>query len=294
MTRWVRWTMCLLLLAPGSGCAVQTLAEAEVTDPPARERTPDPLFGLGTRDSFVISSGPIGRDFHILMRLPRSYGASDRDYPMVLLLDGGILFPMLAPYQLMMEAEGSADELIVVGVSYGGLGFSNGNYRGTDYTAPSDQVEYFGGAALYQSFLAAELLPRLQRDYRIDPSQRLVLGQSLGGQFAIHVALTRPELFSTAIAVNPALHANLEEFLALEVEPGEQARTLVVALGSEDPPRYRDAAIEWLEDRTRRPTGNLQIDVIELPGGHHATSAPAAYHSVIRRIFPLSDSLDDG
>jgi predicted alpha/beta superfamily hydrolase len=285
MNRLLRWTMGLLLLL-GSGCAVQTASDAEVADPPVQQRTPDPLFGLGTRDTFVMSSGLIGRDFHVLVRLPRSYSESDRNYPMVLLLDGGILFPMLAPYQLMMEAEGSADELIVVGVSYGGLGFSNGNYRSTDYTAPSDQVEYFGGAALYQSFLASELLPRLEREYRIDASQRVVLGQSLGGQFAIHSALTRPELFSTFIAVNPALQANLDVFMTLEAEPSERVRTLVMAMGSEDPPRYRESAVQWLDDRLTRPAAGLKIDVIGLPDGHHATSAPAAYHAVIRRLFP--------
>ena len=264
------------------------LGACATSSAPEPERAPDPLFGLGDRDLFTVTSDGLGRDFHILVRLPPGYAESGRVYPMVLLLDGGILFPMLAPYQLMMEVQGSADQAIVVGVSYGGLGYSNGNLRGTDFTAPSSEVDYYGGAADYQAFLADELLPRLRRAYRVDASKTLLLGQSLGGQFAIHAALNRPELFSTYVAVNPALHANLEYFLSSQRPPVEAQTRLVVALGSEDDPRFRRPALEWLEaweGRTHRP---FALEVLPLPGEHHATSAPAAYFSIVSRLFPAA------
>lgn len=250
----------------------------------------DPMFGLGDREQFRLSSELLDRDFHILIRLPRSYGETDRHYPMALLLDGGILFPMLAPYQLMMEVQGSADEVIVVGVSYGGLGFANGNLRGTDFTAPSPdpEREYFGGATAYQEFLATELLPMLRSAYRIDEKQTLLLGQSLGGQFAIHAALTRPELFSTYVAVNPALHANLAYFLDPEGLASEGRTRLFVAMGSEDDPRFREPALRWLQEwwpRTDRP---FELEMLPLEGEYHATSAPAAYFEVVSKLFPTT------
>lgn len=250
------------------------------------ETVPDPLFGLGQRENFVLPSSAIGRDFHILVRLPRSYSASDRDYPLVVLLDGGILFPMLAPFQLMMELEGNADEVIMVGISYGGLGFSNGNFRSTDYTAPSPQVSYFGGASVFQSFLQEELLPHLMSSYRIKPSQRMLLGQSLGGQFAMHAALTMPDLFTTYVAVNPAIHANTDYFLSLEAASSEAVRTLVMAIGSEDPMEYRGPAMQWFNHRSGTSTPGLNLELIELADAHHATSAPAAYHTIVRTLFP--------
>lgn len=246
----------------------------------------DPLFGLGDRETFTQTAEALGRDFHILVRVPRSYAESERNYPMVLLLDGGILFPMLSPFQLMMEAEGSAGEVIVVGISYGGLGYSNGNLRSTDYTAPSPEVEYFGGAVAFQDVLADELLPRLQRKYRIDPARRVLLGQSLGGQFAIHAALTRPELFSTYVAVNPAIHANAAFFMDLEAAASDPPTRLVIAMGSEDAPRFREPAEEWIEARQAEPASAFELQVLSLPGAHHATSAPRAYFEVVRRIAP--------
>lgn len=249
-------------------------------------RSVDPLFGLGDRKTFTITSEGLGRDFHVLVRLPRSYADSDRAYPMAFLLDGGILFPMLAPYQLMMEAEGSAGEVIVVGISYGGLGFANGNLRSTDYTAPSPEVAYFGGASAFQDFLADEVLPRLRREFRIDPERTVLFGQSLGGQFAIHAALTRPELFSTFVAINPALHANLPYFMKLEAAPEGPPVSLVLALGTEDPPRYREPALAWLAARRVAADPEVALEVIEFEGRHHATTAPAAWFEVIRRTVP--------
>jgi predicted alpha/beta superfamily hydrolase len=264
--------VCLLL----TGCSISS----------SPARIADPLFGLGDRDQFSVRSERLRREFHVLIRLPRDYSESGRDYPMVVLLDGGILFPMLAPYQLMMEVQGSADEVIVVGVSYGGLGYSNGNLRSTDFTAPSPTVEHYGGAAAYQAFLADTLLPRLLSDYRVDPAKTLLMGQSLGGQFAIHAALTRPELFSTFVAVNPALHANLAYFLRSDWPPTEARTRLIVALGGEDDPRFRGPALSWLEAWEKRDDRPFDLEHLPLPGEHHATSAPAAYFEAISRLFP--------
>src|SRR6056297_2375801 len=156
----------------------------------------DRLFGMGPPDTFTLASETLGRDLHVYVRVPQSYEASDEVWPVIYLLDGGILFPMLVPYHFMLTIDEIAPEAIVVGISYGGLGFANGNLRSTDYTAPSPEVAYFGGASAFQDFLADEVLPRLRREFRIDPERTVLFGQSLGGQFAIHAALTRPELFS--------------------------------------------------------------------------------------------------
>jgi hypothetical protein len=49
----------------------------------------------------------------------------------------GILFPMLAPLHFMTELDEVAPAAVLVGISYGGLGYANGNMRPTDHTAPA-------------------------------------------------------------------------------------------------------------------------------------------------------------
>lgn len=240
------------------------------------------LFGMGDPDVFTIRSEPLARDFHVYVRTPRAYDDRDCDWPVVLLLDGGILFPMLAPYQLMLEIDELAPEAVLVGISYGGLGFANGNLRATDYTAPADEPEYFGGADAYQAFLADTLIPRLRRDWRIDWDRSVVMGQSLGGQFTLYTALSRPDLFAAYVAINPALHANLGYFLDLAPVARDEPAPLLVTIGSEEAPRFREPAETWLAAWRERGGDALALTVDVLPGQHHASSAPAAYKRAMR------------
>lgn len=256
-------------------CLMATIGPARASDELTR------LFGLGPVDSLTIQSETLGRDFYVYVRKPLRYDQVDCDWPVVYLLDGGILFPMLTPYQFMMEIDGLAPPVLMVGISYGGLGFSNGNYRSTDYTAPAEDPEFFGGAFDYQDFLAAELIPRIQADYRVDQADSLVLGQSLGGQFILLTALTRPELFGHYLAINPALHRNLDYFLA--IDPVERAvpTPLMMTRSTEEESRFSGPLHQWLSDWRAGSDPSLDLETRWLTDQYHASSAPAAYRAAM-------------
>ena len=243
------------------------------------------LFGMGQPDTFTLASERLDRDFHVYVRLPRGYEDSDESWPVIYLLDGGILFPMLAPYHFMLTLDGIAPEAIIVGISYGGLGFANGNMRSTDYTAASAEVDHYGGAPVFQSFLQDQLLPSIDERYRTDPQRRVIVGQSLGGQFVLYTALTRPGLFWGHIAINPALHRNLAFFRDYPAKPeGEHARVFVGA-GTLDAPRFREPAREWIDAWINREGSHLDLEVAWLAGEHHASAAPEAYRVGLRWLF---------
>lgn len=242
----------------------------------------DRLFGLGPVETFTIESETLDRDFHIYVRLPRDYHQTDCRWPVVYLLDGGILFPMLAPLQLMMEFDELAPPAVLVGISYGGLGFANGNLRSTDYTAPAPEPDYFGGADHYQRFLADELIPRIKTDYRVDHDNSLVLGQSLGGQFTLYTALTRPALFGAYLSINPALNRNVDYFLDLDAPARAESTPILITRASEDGDAFRLALDRWLAHRQDSGSSALSLAVEILEGQHHASSAPAAYQAAMQ------------
>jgi predicted alpha/beta superfamily hydrolase len=250
--------------------------------PASEGRRLERLFGLGPVDTFTLESETLGRDFHIYVRLPRDYAESDCDWPVVYMLDGGILFPMLAPLHLMMEIDELAPPAVLVGISYGGLGYAKGNMRSTDYTAPAPEPEYYGGADDYQRFLAEELVPRIDAGYRVDHERSLVLGQSLGGQFTLYTALTRPGLFGAYLSINPALHRNLDYFLDLEPAARTAATPLMITRSSEEDARLSAPLDRWLQDWRSGGSSALALTVRPLEGQHHASSGPAAYLEAIR------------
>jgi len=248
------------------------------------------LFGMSQPDTFTLAAETLERDFHIYVRLPQGYAESDEPFPVIYLLDGGILFPMLAPYHFMLTIDGIAPEAIIVGISYGGLGFANGNMRSTDYTASSDEVDHYGGAPEFQTFLASQLLPLIDQRYRTDPGRRIIAGQSLAGQFVLYTALTRPALFWGHISINPALHRNLAFFRDYPVEKDAARARLFVGAGTLDAPRFRQPAREWIDEWTNRDESHLDLEVALLAGEHHASAAPVAYREGLRWLFGERES----
>ena len=244
------------------------------------------LFGLGPVETFTLQSETLGRDFYLYVRLPLNYKDSSCDWPVVYVLDGGILFPMLAPLQFMLEIDERAPAVVMVGISYGGLGFSNGNLRSTDYTAPSAEPEYYGGASAYQDFLADELIPKIQADYRVDQTSSLILGQSLGGQFTLLTALERPELFGHYLAINPAIHNNSEYFIELEAAARATPTPLLITRSTEERAALSGPLQYWLNHSQASDQALLALETRWLAGQYHASSAPAAYLEAIEWWSP--------
>ena len=242
------------------------------------------MQGLGDVRYHHLESARVGRPYQIYVRIPAGYDQSDASYPTLYLLDGGNLFPMLAPYYQYLHFGGEIPELIVVGISYGNDNFEGGNFRSTDYTAPSEERDYWGGAARFQAFLETELLPHIDATYRTDRSRRTIMGQSLGGQFVLYTAQTRPELFWGHIASNPALHRNLDFFLTTRPASASQSK-LFVASATGDSPQFREPALRWIEHWSRDDALPWQLHVVHLEGHSHMSAPPASFRQGLRWLF---------
>jgi predicted alpha/beta superfamily hydrolase len=233
-----------------------------------------------------LHSEKTGYDYHILVRLPENYDESEsRRYPVIYLLDGGTTFPMLAAYYKYLRFEEVVPDMIVVGISYGTDDYRQGNHRSTDYTAPTDQREYWGGAASFQKALEQEILPLIEGTYHADVEKRMIFGQSIGGQFVLYTALTRPEMFWGHIASNPALHRNLDFYLEPHTKAGSTRSRLFVARGSEDEAVYRRPGQAWMkhwDGRSERPW-TLKTAVID--GYGHFSLAPESFRQGLVWLF---------
>lgn len=246
------------------------------------------LQSISASQYHLLQSTTMGRDFHIYVALPDDYDLSgDRRYPAIYILDGGTLFPMLLGYYRYLRFAEEAPESIVVGISYGNDNFGDGNYRSTDYTAPATDRDYWGGAATYQEMLESELLPLIENSYRADPGKRAIFGHSIGGQFVLFTALTKPGLFHGYIASNPALHRNLPFFLqkpAARKTPGNDSR-LFVGSGSRDDPRFREPAVRWMNHWSEQTDTPWQLEAVTLGGHNHFSAPPAAFRGGLKWVF---------
>lgn len=238
----------------------------------------------------VVEAPGIGRSFHVYTMLPDSYTEdTDRHYPSIYILDGGTLFPLLGSYHRSLRAADETQEAIIVGISYGADSFADGNYRSTDFTAPSEERDYWGGAEKFRDFLESVLIPRIESQFRADADKRILFGHSLGGQFVLFSAQTRPTLFWGHIASNPALHRNLDYFL--ETVPRERSSSrLYVGTATLDEPRFRVPLSEWIATWTERTPKPWQLHIDELPGFTHSTSQPVAFRQGLAWLYAVESS----
>ncbi len=241
--------------------------------------------GLGDTQRHTIDSEHAGHSYEILVGLPDGYADEpDARYPVVYLLDGGVLYPLIRGYQRYLRIDGEVPAVILVAVSYGTSDWRQGNNRAHDFTLPSPDADHWGGAPDFRDFLERELLPAIDARYRTDPGQRVLFGQSLGGRFALYTVQTRPDLFAGYIASNPALHGNLDFFLTARPAESSSARVFV-ATGSEDHTRFREPALQWLERWAEASDLPWSLETHTLAGHGHSSAPPAAYRAGMRWLF---------
>ena len=246
------------------------------------------LQGLGDTRYHRVQSDNVGRDFHVYVMLPDTYeDSAGIDYPTIYLLDGGGLYPMMTAYYRYLNFGEEIPDAIIVGISYGGDTFEEGNFRSTDYTAAASDRDYWGGAEKFQSFIRDELFPIVEQGYRSDASRRIVFGQSIGGQFVLYTALTEPNLFWGHIASNPALHRNLPYFLERHDEPADSRETsrLFVADGTLNDSRFRDPAMEWITHWINVDDKPWILKTVDLDGHTHMSAPPASFRQGLRWLF---------
>lgn len=240
----------LWLLASCSTLNSHKLAGSKTANKPTKFSAPSPIDFLPALKGgyFPLYCKACGRTYHIFVRLPEGYNpAAAKRYPVVYLLDGDSLFRLLAPTHLFLTYDEKIPEAIIVGIAYGGFD-GTVNKRDVDFTAPSaDSPEGLDGAPRFLQFLQNELLPTIETNYSIDPSRRVLLGQSRGGYFVLWSALQAPDLFWARIASNPTFTPGRDAFFAAASAHKRQDLKLYLASASRDSATRQQDAAQWAQ-----------------------------------------------
>lgn len=236
-------------------------------------------------DYFPLRSRSNGHDYHIYVRLPEGYEAErSRRYPIVYLLDGDSLFPVVGANHIFLTIDDKIPEAIVVGIAYGSFAKPI-NRRHIDFMPPGPEES---GTAAFHRFLESELLPSVESRYRADPSRRILFGQSRAGAMILYSAFTRPDLFWARIASNPSWVPGREIFYGAPPTASRDDLHLIIALGTKEYPDRRIAAAEWFRywDARQPPWKLTRIDI---QGGTHSADAANAYRAALRRLFGFAE-----
>ena len=174
------------------------------------------------RAVYTIQSTNLGTARKVVVVTPKEYSEPDSRYGVLVLLDAGddIQFNAAVANVAFLASRQQMDAMIIVGVP-------NGRSRTHDLTPkPSARTarenRNAGGAAPMASFIVDEVLPFVRSKYRTLPTTVLA-GHSFGGLFALHVAASKPDVFTGIIAMSPALWWN--EWTAINAYADSIAKT---------------------------------------------------------------------
>jgi predicted alpha/beta superfamily hydrolase len=194
----------------------------------------------GVVKRITLKSAVLGEDRVVLVRTPVGYETNKQTYAVLYMTDGDAHMGHTAATIDFLTRNGRMPDLIVVGVTNTDRTRDLTPAKSTNKNAAGElQFPTAGGADNFLKFFETELIPQIEKDYRVQP-YRIFAGHSFGGLFAIHAMIAKPGLFNSYVAVSPSLQwenaealKRAEDFLK---NRKELKVTLYTSLGNEPGP----------------------------------------------------------
>jgi predicted alpha/beta superfamily hydrolase len=188
----------------------------------------------GGPTKLTIKSSVLGEDRVILVRTPPGYAANNIKYPVMYMTDGDAHLAHTSSTIDFLVRSGRISDMILVGIPNTDRTRDLTPAKGTGPNAA--QFPTAGGADNFLKFIETELIPEIEKTYRVQP-YRILAGHSFGGLFVVHTLISRPELFNSYIAVSPSLQwaddATLKRAQEFFKSRKELKATLFTSLGNE-------------------------------------------------------------
>ena len=222
------------------------------------------------------------RDRSLWIYTPPGYRVNGEvDYPLLILLDGQWALNIFeAPFIAdALIKHGRMQPIIIAMVAA---------------SSQSDRVAEYVGNDKHYAMIAAELLPFLQSQHRIEPTDLGLGGVGEGAVAAIHAALKNPAIFSHLIMLSPPLGRApasrlLRGFIERFRDSPSLPRRIFQSVGryEHDVAFYKPAmALRDVLDSRMARDADLQYKFVELGSGHSLAAFKSIMPEALAHAFP--------
>jgi predicted alpha/beta superfamily hydrolase len=245
-------------------------------------------------------------EYLINVHLPLTYGMTDESYPVIYYTDAYFCTEVVTGTKKILELSGKMANTVLVGLSHEGDLMRFISARSRDFIpthVPQDQVMVYpeatpasGGAERFLAFIEHEVFPMVEREYRVDPGDRGLIGSSYGGLFAAWTMVNRPELFQRYLINSPALYWDDYLFFKQEAELWQMSKTLeakiYIAAGENELEPFLQSVIRFRERFTVHNYIGCEFNFHILPGRDHETSFLEALPSGLMYLYGTDDQME--
>lgn len=242
----------------------------------------------GTVKRVAIKSAVLGEERVILVRTPVGYEGNNVRYPVLYMTDGDAHMGHTASTIEFLTQNGRISDLIVVGVTNTDRTRDLTPVKSTNKT-PAGELQFptSGGADNFLKFFETELIPEIEKEYRVQP-YRIFAGHSFGGLFAIHAMITKPGLFNAYIAVSPSLQwENNDEMKRVETflkNQKEMKVTLFASIGDE-PGAIGDCFDRFKELLAKSNIKDFEWQAERMGDEDHGSVVLRSHYFGLRKVF---------
>lgn len=233
----------------------------------------------------TLTSDILKENRNLLIYLPEDYYKTEKDYPVLYLLDGEWHFHHVSGILQFFQWSKNPLSIILVAVA------NTDRARDFSPTKWPGYSTYTGGATQFKRFLTEELIPYIDDNFRTSP-HRILCGHSLAGTFTLFSFLTSPEDFDSYIALSPCLfwhdRAMLRLTEAFIKKHKELDKTIYIAHEySEGLPQSTMAEFDELM-KQHAPKGVRWLSLFK-DGENHYSYVHKAIYDGLEFIFKITD-----
>lgn len=274
-------------LVPLAAVGALLFASPAISAPP----TPLPHTIPGSQVR-VLPRNEAGRHYQLHVGLPASYAKEpSRRYPVVYVTDGYWDFAKMTTIHGSLVYDRVVPEFVTVGIGYADESPDYGQLRRWELSPVplDDGGQASGHAGDFLKTLEAVIIPFVEKEYRVDPSYRVLAGASLGGLFTLYSMYTKPELFQAYVAATPAVVVGNDWLLGYEDAFAKSGRALGVRLhvtgGGNESPGFLGGILRLNQRIASRRHPGLAYEFRIIEGERHAGMQLEAYTRGLRFAF---------
>ena len=262
---------------------------------------------INQKQEHVLKSKINGTTYYLSVSLPMHYSKTDTThYPVLYMLDGGIVFPIAHAARNSMDVFGELQDVIIVTIEYEWnqslSPWMIGRWK--DFTpskdekmdASPDYLKLFGlqpgalssgGARVFLEVIKKDIIPFIDKNYRTT-DDRGIYGHSLGGLFATYCLLTEPGLFQRYSINSPSLWWNNKEMFKLEKSVSEKNNSLnakiFMSVGGKEG-KMMIGAMTSFADSLRNDFKGLNITTHVFEDEDHMSVMPANISRTLKVLY---------
>lgn len=265
-------------------------------------RTYPPVIISDTEVRPLSSKIVAGMEYLIYIALPRGYESSPAHYPTLYFLDAWSQFGLLVQTYWVLRCSYLIPPLVLVGIAYEGDVADYNRYRSRDYLprpVSPDRANPTAtgsrGAPEFVQCFRDEFIPLVEAEYRVDPSDRTLVGDSFGGLFGAYALFNAPDLFNRYLLVSPTtwwdgwtIMKDEEHYAASN---DDLPARVFLSVGSDEGAGLTESWERLRDALVGRKYPGLQLTAVKFEGESHMSVIPAAYSRGLRVLFGSQSEL---